>query len=216
MTHIIILTCTKGKVPAYCIKKGLKLGCPERLKLRCPERFSELEPLSLIEQAVISPIRLFSHCIQLVAPRGLGRNARQKAVQGHVIAVPHDGPVKAAAELPRTEDIVDILHVVFLGSKDAWAKYNNNNKQQQQKQQLHQQQEIITTTNDSNNNKNNKYKQQRLATNNNNKRLQQQPTTTTTNNYHNSQQQQQQQQQTTTNNNNNNNNNNNKQQQQQE
>lgn len=95
-------------MPNFSIAAGYDFGYPER---------ANLEPLSLLEQILIAPARLFLTMIKLVNKTNTGV---QSALTGHVIAVPHDSVIQISNSLPNL-NLDGAINIMFIGNKNAWT-----------------------------------------------------------------------------------------------
>ena len=109
-------------VPQYSISAGYDFGHPLR---------AGLKPLTILERKLISRNIIFSTIIKLVA--STGKNSMQHGLQGHVIAMPHEGAKVLAATnvLPNIDGVTETMSVMFVGSAEQWrsASGTANDKQ---------------------------------------------------------------------------------------
>jgi hypothetical protein len=109
-------TLKKNKLPKYALCNGYDFGQWSRINL---------PPLSEAEKLAISFYQPFGKVIKLVAPPGLGLDAQQTGLRGHVIYFPIDGPQVLSTELPRRNVYADV-QVVFIGSKDQFHQLRHD------------------------------------------------------------------------------------------
>lgn len=102
----------KVSPPTYSLAAGYDFGQKDRM----PE-------LSVVERMVISRTLVLKVIVKLISPRGVnGENARQRALQGHIIAMPHDGIEVIARTLPRCDLNLQsqFLNVIFIGKREMF------------------------------------------------------------------------------------------------
>ena len=106
-------------VPQYSISAGYDFGHPLRARLK---------PLTILERKLISRNIIFSTIIKLVA--STGKNSMQHGLQGHVIAMPHEGAKVLAAKnvLPNIDGVTETMSVMFVGSAEQWRSAIRNRK----------------------------------------------------------------------------------------
>jgi hypothetical protein len=107
----------KQNLPKFCLANGYDFG--DWTKLHLPT-------LNDAEKLAISLYRPFGKIIKLVAPQGLGTEAQQTALRGHIIHIPHDGPEILAQEVPR-RNLADSIQVMFIGSRDQLEIFRRSN-----------------------------------------------------------------------------------------
>ena len=116
------LHCKNPTVPKFSIAAGYDFGHPLKGKLK---------PLTIIERKLISRNIVFATIIKLVASNG--KNIHQHGLQGHIIAMPHQGAQVAAAAvaLPNVDSVTDMMSVMFVGSAEQWRSAAGKSGEQQ-------------------------------------------------------------------------------------
>ena len=114
------LTGKKITIPDYAIANGYDFGHPIR---------AGLKPLSLVERKLIARNIMFATIVKLVSP--IGKNTQQRALQGHVITMPHQGAPRLAAILPNTKSVAEMMSVMFVGTAEQWQRQSGKSGDEQ-------------------------------------------------------------------------------------
>ncbi len=97
--------------PEYSIAAGVDFGVASRIL--------HFLNLTLAEQIILAPERLYIFVIKLASPSASRQDAKKR---GHAVAFPHDGPAKAAKAIETLDDLIQeinglstYLRVAFVG-----------------------------------------------------------------------------------------------------
>ena len=105
-------------MPHFSLKSGVDYGSPERVGL---------EPLSLMERHIISPVRHFSQVIKISSNTGRQKEHTQSAIKGHSICFDHDSP-KVCGNLLSPNTIKKDILIQFVGPDGEYDKLLNKVK----------------------------------------------------------------------------------------
>ena len=91
--------------PHLSLKSGVDYGSPERVGL---------EPLSLMERHIISPVRHFSQVVKISSNTGRQKEHTQSAIKGHSICFEHDSP-KVCSNLLSPDTLKEDIVIQIVG-----------------------------------------------------------------------------------------------------
>ena len=104
-----------GKVPPYSLAKGVDFGDADRIGL---------EPLSVFESHIISPVRTYIKVVKIETNSGRRREHTQSTLKGSCIYFPHDSP-RVLCEVFSKENMKSDICIQFSGSRGEYDQVSS-------------------------------------------------------------------------------------------
>ena len=98
------------RVPPYSLAKGVDFGDADRIGL---------EPLSVFESHILSPVRTYIKVVKIETNTGRRREHTQSTLKGSCIYFPHDSP-RVLCELFSEENMKSDICIQFAGSRGEY------------------------------------------------------------------------------------------------